>query len=82
MEAELKRQLDRIHRQLNELIAEKQKATWITSSWLMEITGWSKRKLQSAREQGIVEYKKGNNGGTLYKLESLPDIFIIKKQAS
>jgi hypothetical protein len=82
MEAELKRELDRIRKQLNELIADKHKATWVSASWLMGITGWSKRKLQSAREQGIVEYKKNSSGGMLYKLESLPEIFIKQKQAS
>lgn len=81
MEPELKRELDRIRKQLSELIADKQKATWVSASWLMEVTGWSKRKLQSAREQGIVEFKSNSNGGILYKLESLPDIFIIKKKA-
>jgi len=81
MDSEIKREFDKLHKEIKAL-AGHQKSTWVSASWLMEITGWSKRKLQSAREQGIVEHKKSNGGGMLYKLESLPEIFIKQKQAS
>jgi hypothetical protein len=75
MEPDIKREFDRLHREIKALTAQS-KATWVGPSWIMQITGWSKRKLQSAREQGIVEFKQNEAGGLVYKLESIPEIFI------
>lgn len=80
MDQDIKREFDRLHRELKALKATQDKETWVPVSWILEATGWSKRKLQAAREQKIIEYKKSDGGGYLYKLESIPDIFI--KQAS
>lgn len=79
MDQEIKREFDRLHREIKAL-AGQNKSTWVGPSWIMQITGWSKRKLQSAREQGVVEWKKNEAGGLVYKLESIPEQFI--KQAS
>lgn len=81
MDSEIKREFDKLHREIKAL-AGQSKSTWVSPSWIMEITGWSKRKLQSAREQGIVEFKESPGGGYLYLLESIPEIFIKQKQAS
>lgn len=80
MDQEIKREFDRLHREIKSLKATQEKETWVPVSWILEVTGWSKRKLQAAREQKIIEYKKSDGGGYLYKLESIPEIFI--KQAS
>jgi hypothetical protein len=81
MDQEIKREFDKLHREIKAL-AVQSKATYVGPSWIMQITGWSKRKLQSAREQGIVEFKKNEAGGLVYKLESIPEILIKHKQAS
>jgi hypothetical protein len=82
MDADIKREFDRLLREIKSLKAHQGKATWVPPSWVTEITGWKKGKLQQAREQGIVEVKESPGGGWLYKLESIPEQFIIKKQAS
>jgi hypothetical protein len=38
--------------------------------------------MDKALKENIVEYKRGTGSGYLYKLESIPDIFIKQKQAS
>lgn len=82
MDQDIKREFDRLHREIKSLKATQEKATWVGPSWILEATGWTKRKLQAAREQKIVEYKDSDGGGYLYKLESIPEIFIKQKQAS
>jgi hypothetical protein len=82
MDAEIKREFDKLHRELKALKATQEKSTWVSVSWILEVTGWTKRKLQAAREQKIVECKRSESGGWLYKLESIPEQFIKQKQAS
>lgn len=82
MEPDIKREFERLHREIKALKATQDKATWVTAAWILEVTGWTKRRLQTAREQKIVEYKDSQGGGYLYKLESIPEIFIKQKQAS
>lgn len=82
MDADVKREFDRLHRELKSLKQEQGRATWVSCSWVSDVTGWNKGKLQKARQQGIVEFKDSPGGGYLYKLESIPEIFIKQKQAS
>lgn len=82
MDAETKREFDRLHREIKAMKKEQDKATWVSASWVTELTGWSPRRMQLARQQNIVQYKESNGGGYLYKLESIPEIFIKQKQAS
>lgn len=81
MEKELETRLDRIDKKLNALAAEQRQSTWAGPSWVTELTGWDKEKLRQARDQKIVEFKRSQGGGYLYKLESIPEIFIKQKQA-
>lgn len=82
MEQDIKREFDRLYRELKALKAASEKATWVGPEWIMDVTGWNKRKLQTAREQGVVQVKKAEGrSGYLYKLESIPEIFTLKKQA-
>jgi hypothetical protein len=81
MDAEIKREFDRLHRELKALTAMQKKETWVPYSWVIDVTGWTNNRLQQAREQGIIASKKSDKGGYLYKLESIPEQFIIKKQA-
>lgn len=82
MDRELKEYLDRINKKLNALAAVQGKSTWVNYQWIIDLTGWDKEKLRQAREQRIVEFKDNGKGGYLYKLESIPELFIKQKQAS
>jgi len=79
MDAAIKAEFERLHKKLNALAAEQRKATWVGPGWITDLTGWNNEKLRQARDQGIIEYKRSEGGGWLYKLESLPEVFIIKK---
>jgi hypothetical protein len=81
MDIEIKREFDRLNKKLNQLAATK-KETWVSPGWITDITGWNNEKLRQAREQKLIEFKRSNGGGWLYKLESIPERLIIKKQAS
>lgn len=79
MDRETKIEFDRINKKLNALAAAPKKSTWIGPGWITDLTGWDKEKLRQARNANIVESKKSNGGGYLYKLESIPEIFIKQK---
>lgn len=53
---------------------------WVKASWIMEVTGWDKRKMQRAREQQVVVTKPTPTGGILYDLNSIHPL-LIKKAA-
>jgi hypothetical protein len=82
MEADIKREFERLHREIKALKKEQEKSTWVSCSWVTDVTGWNKSKLQMARQQKLIEYKESPGGGYLYKLESIPEQFIKQKQAS
>jgi hypothetical protein len=79
MEADIKREFERLHREIKALKKVQEKATWVSPGWISDITGWGKEKLRQARQQNIIDYKDSPGGGYLYKLESIPEQFIIKK---
>lgn len=81
MDSETKREFERLNKKLNDLAAGQRKATWVGPKWVTSVTLWSREDLRQAREQKIIEFKESPGGGWLYKLESIPDIF-IRKQAS
>ena len=78
MDRDLKIELDRINKKLNALVAAPKKSTWVGPGWITDLTGWDKEKLRQARNANIIEFKQSNGGGYLYKLESIPEIFINK----
>ena len=81
MDQETKREFERLHREIKALKATQQKSTWVSPGWVTDLTGWNNEKLRQARDQKILEYKRSQGGGYLYKLESIPEIFIKQKQA-
>lgn len=81
MDRELKQQFELINKKLNALAAGQRKETWVSPVWVSKVTGWNFRELDQARKQNIVEFKKNDKGGYLYKLESIPEIFIKQKQS-
>lgn len=82
MDRELKQEIERIHKKLNAIAAGQRKETWVAASWVTDLTGWNFRKLDLARRHNLIEFKKDDTGGYLYKLESIPEQFIKQKQAS
>jgi hypothetical protein len=78
MDRELKLELERINKKLNALAAGQRKETWVGPGWVTDITGWNYEKMRQAREGKIIEFKRSDGGGYLYKLESIPEIFIKK----
>lgn len=82
MDAELKRELERINSKLNTLLAEAKKETWLKSYDIMKLTVWSdSEKLRRAKNCGYVEQKKDKKLGIVYKLESIPEVFIKQQTA-
>ena len=84
MDPKLEARLDRIDKKLNALAAQQrdQPVHWVGPSWVTDLTGWDREKLRQARDNNLVEFKRSKGGGYLYKLESIPEIFIKQKQAS
>lgn len=84
MDRELKQQFELINKKLNALAAQQrdQPAHWVGPSWVTDLTGWDAEKLRQARENKLIEFKRSQGGGYLYKLESIPEIFLKQKQAS
>lgn len=71
--------LKRIDTKLSHLLQRKEeKATWVKSTFITQITGWDKHKMRSARNQNIIQWKKTETG-FWYLLESVPEQFIIRK---
>lgn len=83
MDRELKQQFELINKKLNALAANKrdQPVHWIGPGWVTDLTGWDAEKLRQARDNNLVEFKRSKGGGYLYKLESIPEIFIKKQTA-
>ena len=82
LDPELKRAFEKLHREIKAISVAQKKETWASPGFVTDLTGWDNEKLRQARAQGLVECKRSAGGGWLYKLESISDKFIIKKQAS
>lgn len=83
MDPELKAEFERLNKKLNALVAQKrdQPCHWIGPGWVSDLTGWDAEKMRQARDSNLVEFKRSNGGGYLYKLESIPEVFIKKTPA-
>lgn len=58
------------------------KQNWVSAKWILKLTGWNSKELASAREQEIVECRDNERGGYEYLLQSVPEEFRIKKEAT
>jgi hypothetical protein len=82
MDAEIKREFERLHQKINTLLSEAKKETWIKAHDIMKITVWGDReKLRRAKVLGYVEQKKDKKMGIVYKLESINPHFLKNKTA-
>jgi len=50
-------QLARIERKLDLIRQRLYKPLWVKASVIMELTGWTKSRMQDYRQQGIIEYR-------------------------
>lgn len=75
MDTALDRRLAKIERMLTELLKEKEKAVWIKSSQVMELTGWDKEKMRRMRDNGVIVHKHTDTGHW-YDLNSIPKQFL------
>lgn len=76
----ISRQIQALSKKVDTLINQTNKKTWVKVSAIMEITGWNREKMRQMRDNGVIRFRKGDNG-MQYLLESVPDIFKIKKTA-
>lgn len=68
-----------LRRELRYLKKQQQKQTWVTVSTITELTIWNtKEKLRRAREHGLVEVRRSEEG-IRYKLESINQMFFKSK---
>lgn len=61
--------------------ANRPRSTWVSVSFITLLTGWNREQMRKAREQGIIEYRENKTGGLEYKVESIPEQFLLKKTA-
>jgi hypothetical protein len=58
------------------------KATWVTASWVIKVTGFNNNEMLQARRENVIEYRRKKSGRYEYKLESIPDVLILKNKAA
>lgn len=54
---------------------QKKEERWVSASWIQELTGWEENKLQLARRQNIVTWRRKGKAGVEYLLSSVPEEF-------
>jgi len=75
----LDQKLDRVLQKVEQLERHSRPLeTWVSGSWIMELTGWGAKKLQQAREGNIIRWRKKKGKDPEYLLQSVPDEFKIK----
>lgn len=57
---------------------KEEKDRWIKVSFVVKLTGWDKKKLYQARQQGLIEWRKTPEKGFEYLLQSIPKEFLLK----
>lgn len=77
---DIQAQFDSIQKKLNKLLAASKKETWVRTRWIQDITGWDGKQIEAARQQNIIEHRRNAEGRYEYKIESLPEQFIITKK--
>lgn len=73
--ARLEKKVDEIRR----MVSDMKKPFWVKAQVITSVTGWNYKKMEQARENGYVEFKKKDNG-YWYNLNSINAVFL--KQVS
>lgn len=53
----------------------KKEDRWVSAYWVQDITGWDENKLQLARRQQLVKWRRKGKQGVEYLLSSVPEEF-------
>lgn len=80
-EEKILRLLESINRKLVAIGLHQRKETWVSAYWLKEATGWNPNQIRAARDQGVVITRHNKENSLQYLLESIPEMFIIKRAA-
>lgn len=82
MDADIKREFERLHEKINVLMSEAKAHTWVKVSIVKSLTIFNtKERLRVAREGGILKMRKGRNG-IEYDLTSIPDKFFTHERTN
>jgi len=77
----IERKLDRLSAQVLEvhkLLHHKTNPHYVKVGAIKVLTGWTARKLEWARRNGVIEFKEGPEGIIYYNLDSLSPAFFKK----
>lgn len=53
---------------------------WVSGFWIKQVTGWDGEKMKIVRRDNLIEWRMTEKGYE-YNINSVPQAFIIKKQA-
>jgi hypothetical protein len=70
--------LQRLEKKIDTLVDVETKPCWVKVGFVRAKTGWRNEKMRQARQQGLIEYIRTNDGGFMYNIKSLDPIFFIK----
>jgi hypothetical protein len=59
---------------------EPRKQTWVKSAVIIELTGWDRHGMRTAREHGYVKFKNKKQTGFWYLIQSIHPFFLKKKE--
>lgn len=74
------KEIQALRRQVDTLLEQKEKKTWVKSTTITAVTGWNNEKMRQMRVNGVIKWKK-TSAGFFYVLESVPAMFIKAKHA-
>jgi hypothetical protein len=81
MDAELKRELDRINQKLTTILQafnKPKQPSWVRASVITRLTGWNNEGMRKARDYGYIRYKEED--GFWYDLDSLHPLHLKKNR--
>ena len=73
--------LRRIDSKLTELLNKPEKQTWVSVRFIQDLTGWNGNRMFFVRQQNVIKYRKNENNGYEYLLESIPEQFLLKNKS-
>lgn len=79
MDAEFKREFNRIYAAIAEMRKWQRQENWVTASALCKLTGWDANTLLMMRRNGLVQEKKRGKA-VRYLLQSVPEVVFQQKK--
>lgn len=69
--------IQRLQATVDKIVEKEEKPVFVKVSFVVAKTGWTAQKLRQARQQGLVEWEKRDDG-FWYNIRSIDPIFFIK----